>query len=56
LTALPLLKRHTEGEVEGLLGGPEPFESVRDAMREGDFDEIIISTVPRRVSRCCGAI
>ena len=50
-SALPLLQRSTGGKVEGLVGGSDPFESVRDAVRERDFDEIIISTLPRRVSK-----
>jgi hypothetical protein len=50
-TALRLLKPAARGKVEGLVGGPEPFESVRAAVGQGDFDEIIISTLPRRVSK-----
>jgi hypothetical protein len=50
-TALPLMQRSARGKVEGLVGGPDPFESVQDAVREGNFDEIIISTLPRRVSK-----
>ena len=51
-TALPLMKRSARGKVEGLVGGPDPFESVHEAVRKGNFDAMIISTLPRRVSKC----
>jgi len=50
-TAQRLLRPAARGTVEGLVGGPDPFESVQAAVREGDFDEIIISTLPRKVSK-----
>lgn len=50
-TALRLMRRPARGKVEGLVGGPEPFESVRAAVEQGDFDEIMISTLPRKVSK-----
>jgi len=49
--ALPLLERAAGGPVEGLSGGPEPFDAVRDAIAGGGFDEVVISTLPKRVSR-----
>ena len=49
--ALPLLERAAGGPVEGLTGGPEPFDAIRDAIAEGGFDEVLISTLPKRVSR-----
>ena len=49
--ALPLLERAAGGPVQGLSGGPEPLEAIRDAIAEGSFDEVVISTLPKRVSR-----
>jgi hypothetical protein len=49
--ALPLLERSARGRVEGLIGGADPFESVAEAVRDGDFDEIIVSTLPRKTSK-----
>jgi hypothetical protein len=50
-TAQRLLRPAARGKVEGLVGGPEPFESVKQAVQEGNFDEIMISTLPRKVSK-----
>jgi hypothetical protein len=49
-SALPMLRREAGGPVEGLVGGQDPFTSVQDAVRDGAFDEIIISTLPKRKS------
>jgi hypothetical protein len=49
--AVPLLARAAGGQVEGLGGGPDPFEAIEHALHEGRFDEIIISTSPGRVSK-----
>ena len=49
--ALPLMKRAAGRPVEGLVGGPEPFEAVAEAVKSGRFDEVIVSTLPRKVSR-----
>ena len=50
-TALRLMKQPARGKVEGLIGGPDPFESIQDAVRQGNFDEIIVSTLPKKTSK-----
>ena len=49
--ALPLLEEAAGGHVEGLIGDPEPLNAIQDAVNLHGFDEIIISTLPKRVSR-----
>ena len=49
--AIPLLERAARGRVEGLVGGPDPFDAVERAVHEGDFDEIIVSTLPKHLSK-----
>jgi hypothetical protein len=49
--AIPLLERAARGKVEGLVGGPDPFDAVERTVHEGDFDEIIVSTLPKQRSK-----
>ena len=49
--ALPQLERAAGGPVHGLVDGPHPLESVYEALRAGDYDEVIVSTLSRRFSR-----
>lgn len=49
--ALPLLEEVTTGHVEGMVGDPEPLSAIQDAVNLHGFDEIIISTLPKHVSR-----
>ncbi len=49
--ALPLLSEAAGGEVKGLVGTSEPLAAIQDAVNLHGFDEIIISTLPTRVSR-----
>jgi hypothetical protein len=49
--ALPLLSNAAGAPVDGLVGDPTPLTAIEDALNSQPFDEIIISTLPARVSR-----
>jgi len=49
--ALPLMEKAAGASVEGLVGDPEPLAAIQDAVNLHGFDEIIISTLPKRFSR-----
>jgi hypothetical protein len=48
--AIPLLEEAAGGHVEGLIGDSDPFVAVSEALASGEYDEIIISTLPARIS------
>jgi hypothetical protein len=52
-SAVPLLSRAAGKPVAWLVGAPEadPFTAVERAVGEGDFDAIIVSTLPKRTSK-----
>jgi len=49
--AIPLLEEAAGARVEGLVGADDPFLAVSAALEAEPYDEIIISTLPVRVSR-----
>jgi hypothetical protein len=49
--AIPLLEEAVGGPVEGLVGDPSPMNAIQDAINIHGFDEVIISTLPARVSK-----
>ncbi len=49
--ALPLLGDAAGSEVDGLIGDPAPLTAIEDAINLVGFDEIILSTLPVRISR-----
>ena len=49
--ALPLLEEAAGSRVEGMVGDPEPLAAIQDAINLRGFDEVILSTLPARVSR-----
>ena len=49
--AIPLLEEAVGGHVDGIIGDTDPFVAVREAITSIGIDEIIISTLPARVSQ-----
>ena len=49
--ALPVLEEAAGGPVEGLVGDPSPMNAIQDVINIHGFDEVIISTLPARVSK-----
>ena len=46
-TAEKLLSRAAGSPVRGSLGGQDPLESIREATAGGDYDDVLISTLPK---------
>jgi hypothetical protein len=49
--ALPAMREAAGLPVEGIVAGPYPLEAVYDAVRSGEYDEVIVSTLSRDSSR-----
>jgi hypothetical protein len=49
--ALPLLEQAAGRPVDAMVGVPEPLAAIQDAVNLHGFDEVIISTLPTRVSK-----
>lgn len=49
--ALPLLAEAADGPVDGHVGDADPLMAIQDALHARDYYEIIISTLPSRLSR-----
>jgi len=49
--AIPLLEEAAGVPVDAMIGVPEPLAAIQDAINIHGFDELIISTLPQRVSK-----
>jgi hypothetical protein len=49
--AIPVLEEAAGAPVESLIGDPNPLNAIQDAVNLHGFDEIIISTLPAKVSK-----
>jgi hypothetical protein len=49
--AIPLLEQAAGAPVDAMIGVPEPLAAIQDAVNLHGFDEVIISTLPTRVSK-----
>jgi hypothetical protein len=48
--AVPLLEEAVGGHVDAMIGTSDPFVAVQEALAGGSFDEVLVSTLPERVS------
>ena len=46
--------RKLGAEAEGDVGDPNPVDAIRDALRDREFDAVILSTLPPGISRWLG--
>jgi hypothetical protein len=49
--AIPLLDAAAGSHVQGIVGATDPYEAVRATLECDPYDEVIVSTLPQRVSR-----
>jgi hypothetical protein len=42
-------------EADGHLGSSRPLEAIAEALRDHDVDEVIVATLPKRISRWLGS-
>ena len=49
--AIPLLDATAGSHVQGIVGATDPYEAVRQTLEREKYDEVIVSTLPERVSR-----
>lgn len=49
--ALPMLREAAGGEVDAIIGSPDPHIAVEDAVNANGYDEIIVSTLSPKISR-----
>ena len=49
--ATPLLEEAAGAPIETMVCDPNPLDAIQDAVNVHGFDEIILSTLPKRVSR-----
>ena len=49
--AIPLLDAAARSHVRGIVGATDPLEAVRETLEREPYDEVIVSTLPERVSR-----
>jgi hypothetical protein len=49
--AVPLLEDAAGTQIDAVIGQTDPYEAVRQRLERGDIDEIIVSTLPERVSQ-----
>jgi hypothetical protein len=52
--AVPLLEEAAGDRIEAMVGDTDPFIAVKAALESSRFDEVIVSTLPSRVSRWLG--